>query len=178
MDHRAIITRLGGLTDVVQQIRELCGVPSISVGVLHEGRVIHTKSVGYRDVERKLPADEDSLYLLASISKSFVTAALGILVDEGKPRWKDLVSKHLPDFNPSGDPRISQEADLIDLLRHSAGLSNPVVSQIEPQGAVQLHEEDFLELVNSAPTRDEDEQYFNREWVYSNYWLWPRCKSR
>ena len=78
---------------LIEQIKESCGVASISVGVLHNNQVVFTRSIGYRDVERQIPPDEDTMYLVISVSKTFVSAAIGILVEEGKLQWTDLISK-------------------------------------------------------------------------------------
>jgi CubicO group peptidase (beta-lactamase class C family) len=64
----------------IDRVKDLCRVPSISAGVLHEGKVIFMESLGLRDVEHKLEANCDTSYLLGSVSKMFASAALGILV--------------------------------------------------------------------------------------------------
>ncbi|KAF5005502.1 hypothetical protein FDECE_8080 [Fusarium decemcellulare] len=73
----------------VNELLEICGVASISIGVLHEGDTLFTRSVGLRNVEEDLPATPETTYLLASCSKSFLSAATGILVNEGKVAWND-----------------------------------------------------------------------------------------
>ena len=120
--------RLHHALPTIKKLKNTCRVASISVGVVHENEVVFTESIGFRDVKRKLPAKPTTKYMTASISKTFTSAALGILVHEGKMKWTDKVSKVLKDFNPQGDSRISKEADFIDLLRHSSGMDNPVVS--------------------------------------------------
>jgi CubicO group peptidase (beta-lactamase class C family) len=50
-------------------------------------------------------------------------AAIGMLVDEGKLRWDDPVTKHLPWFQ-LGDPYVTREITIRDLLVHRAGLAN------------------------------------------------------
>ncbi len=57
-----------------------------------------------------------------SISKSFTAAALGMLVDEGKIKWDDPVSKHMPRFQMH-DPYASKEMTIRDLLSHRSGLA-------------------------------------------------------
>ena len=160
--------RLRHALDSIAQLTRMCGSPSTSVGVLHQGRVVLAESVGQRDASPLNAASQDSVYLLGSLSKAFVAAAIGILVDEGKMEWTDLVSKHVPDFHPIGDPRITAEADFIDLLRHSSGLVNPVVQVLGPHGIIISREDKFMDMVNQAPTSDDDGQCFNRVWEYSN----------
>jgi CubicO group peptidase (beta-lactamase class C family) len=113
---------------MVEEIRKKCGVGSISVGVLHQGEVLFTGSTGDRDVAKQEKADNHTLYTLCSISKSFVAAAVGILVDRGKCNWTDPVGPYLPEFKTNGDPRVASEATFNDFLRHSGGLANPIVT--------------------------------------------------
>jgi CubicO group peptidase (beta-lactamase class C family) len=149
-------------------VRERCGAPSISVGILHEGRVIFTYSSGLRDVEKQLPATSDTIYFLGSISKTLVSAAAGILVGEGHMSWKDKIQQHLPEFDPVGDAEIGKKADVVDVLRHSSGLANPVIQLLGPGGMLMLREEDFMKFVNLGPTENEKGQRYNREWSYSS----------
>ena len=108
--------RFENVLDIIDEIKTQCKVASISIGVLHEGKAIFRKSFGYRDVKNELLADSNSMYMLASLSKNFLVASVGILVHEGKLKWEDPVSVHVPDFNPKDDPRIREKANFIDIL--------------------------------------------------------------
>ncbi|KAL2824434.1 beta-lactamase/transpeptidase-like protein [Aspergillus cavernicola] len=153
----------------IHQIHSICQTPSITFGVIHSGHVILKKSIGHRDSGLTLPANEDSMYMIGSCSKMFTTAAVGILVDEGKLSWTDPIQKHLPEFNPEGDPRIGREADIIDCLRHSTGLASPTMLTVGPRGTVASNEEDLIPILNVMPSAHANgEQRFNREWIYNN----------
>lgn len=95
--------------------------------------------------------NDETLYTLCSISKAFVSSSVGILVEEGKLSWTDPVGRYLPEFEPS-DPRVATEATLKDFLRHSGGLSNPLVTILAQEGKVLVPQSEFIELVNDAPT--------------------------
>lgn len=146
----------------ISQLLDICRVPSISVGVVHQGEVVFTKSVGLRVVDQAavdgkgnaLPATPGTAYLIASCSKIFLACAVGILVDEGKMLWDDPIRKHVPDFNAVGDERISQGATIRHAMCHTTGLGrlNPLVQGIK--GNVLVDEENFVALVNHAPTHD------------------------
>ena len=102
-----IIKRLRKTIPAIEEVRKIVRVPSISSGVLHQGKIIFTGSVGsVNDVQ--IP-DEDTLYHLGSVSKCFVFALVGIAVEEGKVGWKDLVSTHLTDFDPIDDPKMKNK---------------------------------------------------------------------
>jgi CubicO group peptidase (beta-lactamase class C family) len=103
-------------------------------------------------VDDPAPPNDETLYTLCSISKAFVSAAVGILVEDGKLDWADPVGKYLPEFKPNGDPRVATEATFNDFLRHSGGLSNPVITMLAQEGKVLVQQRDFIELVNEART--------------------------
>ncbi|KAK3297919.1 beta-lactamase/transpeptidase-like protein [Chaetomium fimeti] len=154
---------------IVDKIREKCGVGSISVGVLHQGEVLFTGSTGYRDVDEEEKPDMHTLYTLCSISKTFVAAAMGILVDRGKCAWTDPVGPYLPEFKAKDDPRVATEATFYEFLRYSGGLANPVVTILGPEGKVLVPERDFINLLNDTPTgRASFGPYYNATWEYSN----------
>ncbi|KAJ5688573.1 hypothetical protein N7462_002965 [Penicillium macrosclerotiorum] len=98
----------------------------------------------------------------------FTSAAMGILVDQGKLQWQDPVQKYLPDFCPIGDPQIGQSADIIDLLRHSTGLGNIGPLCLGPGATILMDEDDMIPLLNMASTANKRGQRFNREWGYNN----------
>ncbi|GIJ90601.1 hypothetical protein Asppvi_009562 [Aspergillus pseudoviridinutans] len=153
----------------INQVRELCQVPSVSFGVVHEGKVLLRQSVGYRDAEQRFESDADTIYMLGSCSKMFTSAAVAILVHEGKLQWQDPIQKYLPEFNPVGDPEIGQNADLIDVLRHSTGVASPGALFFGPRGSILASEEDVIKLLNMMPTTNKDGQKFNRHWEYNNF---------
>ncbi|KAL4959242.1 serine hydrolase domain-containing protein [Aspergillus stella-maris] len=163
-----IVQRLENCIDQIRQIQDILVTPSITFGVVHQGQVILKQSIGHRDVGNNLPADDDTIYMIGSCSKMFTSAAVGILVDEGKLSWTDPVQKYLPDFNPIGDPRIGKEADIIDILRHSTGIRAPNLLCIGPGPTPVSDGEDLVPLLNIMPTSDEKGQRFNREWWYNN----------
>ncbi|KAL4878092.1 beta-lactamase/transpeptidase-like protein [Aspergillus karnatakaensis] len=167
-DSCAISRRLHGCVPHIDEIRQICQTPSIVFGVIHEGKVVFEDSVGYRNAEQTLKPDADTIYMIGSCSKMFTSAAVGILVDEGKLQWQDPVQKYLPEFDPHGDPRIGQTADIIDLLRHSSGVVDPSELIFGPRGSILVDGNDMFQLLNAMPTTDEKGQRFNREWGYNN----------
>ncbi|KAB8069768.1 beta-lactamase/transpeptidase-like protein [Aspergillus leporis] len=169
MDDDTAISRLIGAMSLVEEVKQICDVPSISWGVLHHGQVIHRQSIGYRDVEKRLHANSDTTYMIASISKSFLSAAVGKLVDEGKLSWLDPIQKYIPEFNPSEDPNIGLKADIIDALRHSTGLAVPTLLCLGPRSTILSDEKDYIRMLNSLPTSNHEGQRFNSWWMYNNY---------
>ncbi|HKE96602.1 MAG TPA: serine hydrolase, partial [Povalibacter sp.] len=65
--------------------------------------------------------DSRTLFKIASNSKAMTTGVLARLVDAGKLRWDDPVTKYLPDFRMN-DPWVTQNMQVRDLLLHNSGL--------------------------------------------------------
>jgi len=96
-------------------------VPGIAVGIVKDGKLVYAKGFGVREVGRPGAVDADTQFAIGSNTKAFTTAALAILVDEGKLRWDDRVIDYLPDFRMS-DPYVTREFTIRDLLTHRSGL--------------------------------------------------------
>jgi CubicO group peptidase (beta-lactamase class C family) len=107
----------------ISHIRKAFGTPSISCGVLHHGDTVFLHSEGYANIEQGLGANLDTVYSIASISKSFVTALCNILFHEGKLSWTAPISTYLPTFRTPHDPEIGRRATLLDLCSHGTGLA-------------------------------------------------------
>ncbi|KAL2808470.1 beta-lactamase/transpeptidase-like protein [Aspergillus granulosus] len=165
----ALRKRLEDCLPQIRQYQEICKAPSITFGVVSNGQVIFKQSLGHRDAGEMHAANSDTMYMIGSCAKMFTSAAVGILVDEGKLHWTDPIQKHIPEFDPEGDPRVGKEADIIDCLRHSTGLSPPTMLVLGPTGTIISNEDDLVPLLNIMPTSDEQGQKFNREWSYNNF---------
>lgn len=96
-------------------------VPGIAVAVIKDGKVIHSKGYGVRSLNTMQKVDENTLFGIASNSKAFTAAALGMLVDEGKIKWDDKVRDYVPEFKLYS-PYVSEEFTIRDLLTHRSGL--------------------------------------------------------
>lgn len=98
-------------------------VAGFAIAVVHDGRLAFAKAYGVREVGKPEPVDTQTIFAIASTTKAITAAALGMLVDEGKVRWDDPVTKHLPGFQMA-DPYVTREVTVRDLLTHRAGLPN------------------------------------------------------
>lgn len=96
-------------------------VPGIAVGVIKDGKLIHAKGYGVRSLNTMQKMDENTLFGIASNSKAFTAASLGILVDEGKIKWDDKVRDYIPEFKLY-NPYVTEEFTIRDLLTHRSGL--------------------------------------------------------
>ena len=96
-------------------------LPGIAVGVIENGQVVYTRTVGETIAGSGRKITPQTLFKIASNSKAMTTALLGRLVDQGKLRWDDPVTKYLPQFRMH-DPWVTANMRVADLLTHSSGL--------------------------------------------------------
>jgi len=73
-------------------------IPGAVVLVANKDKILDLEAVGYSDVAAKTPMRTDSLFWLASMTKSFTTTCLMMLVDDGKVNVDDPVEKYIPEF--------------------------------------------------------------------------------
>jgi CubicO group peptidase (beta-lactamase class C family) len=109
------------IDEVAERTLKAFDVPGISVAVIKDGKIIHSKGYGVRSLKTKEKVDENTLFGIASNSKAFTTTALGILVDEGKLNWDDKVRDYIPEFKMY-NPYVTEEFTVRDLVTHRSGL--------------------------------------------------------
>ncbi|MCC3859732.1 serine hydrolase [Emcibacteraceae bacterium Y4] len=106
---------------IVENAMDVFHVPGAAVGVIQDGKIIHSKGYGTRSLESGGDVDDDTYFGIASNSKGFTATALAILVSDGKIKWTDRVKDHLPEFELS-DPWVTDHFTIADLLSHATGL--------------------------------------------------------
>lgn len=136
--------RLGRIHEIVQRHIDAHDIPGAVTLVARQGRIVHFETHGVMDLETKKSMAKDSLFWLASMTKPVTGVAIMMLVEEGKVRLSDPVSKFIPEFRdrkvavleegptraPEGSPSTPQfhtvpanrEITIKDLLTHVNGL--------------------------------------------------------
>jgi D-alanyl-D-alanine carboxypeptidase len=129
--------QLAAVDQLVTKTLADTGVPSASIAIVRDGRIVLTKAYG--KANEGLPATPALPYQIASNSKQFTAMALILLRDEGKLSLDDHVSKFLPGI--SGGDRIT----IRQLLSHTSGLQDfwpqdyeftDMLKTTKPQGIV------------------------------------------
>src|ERR1051325_9214254 len=91
------------------------GVPSASVAVVKDGKIVYLHAYGSARLEPNTPATSEMRYSIGSISKQFTAAALLLLQEQGKLSLDDKVAKFIPDLTRANEVTIRQ------LLSHTSG---------------------------------------------------------
>jgi CubicO group peptidase (beta-lactamase class C family) len=135
------------------------GVPGAAVAIVRGDDVLLAEGYGVKEVGRPDPVTANTLFAIGSTTKAFTTAAMAMLVDEGKMNWDDPVRKHIEFFHLY-DPLADQTVTLRDLVCHRTGLSrNDMLWYNSPLGS----EEIIRRIAHIKPSRP-----FRSTWQYNN----------
>src|SRR5215469_5297377 len=93
-----------------------------AAGVVHTGELAWAGGVGFADITARRPAQPDTLYRIASITKTFTGTAIMQLRDAGKLDLDDPAVDWLPELKASGSPKAIARVTIRRLLSHESGL--------------------------------------------------------
>jgi CubicO group peptidase (beta-lactamase class C family) len=128
--------RLHRVDEVIQRhidSRHIAGAVTL---VARKGRVIHFEAQGVKDLESKAPMTRDTLFRMASSTKPVTGVAVMMMIEEGKVRLNDPVSKFIPEFkglkvavqrepeSPIQFVASEREITIRDLMTHTSGLAS------------------------------------------------------
>ena len=94
-------------------------VPGASIAVLHDGDPVYSTGFGSRELTTNAPATPETLYGVASCTKSFTALSIQLLAERGELAVDDPLSEHLDGIEVAG---ADGPIRLHDLLTHSSGL--------------------------------------------------------
>lgn len=154
-------SELKGLEAYIEDGMRDWGIPGLSLSVVKDGEVVWARGFGVRRLGHPEPVDADTLFNVASVSKAFNAAALGVLVDEGRIGWDDPIVDHIPGFRLY-DPYVTANATVRDLLAHRVGLGRMTGNRLRWISARPRAEQ--IERLRHLPP----ERGFREGYVYSN----------
>ena len=109
------------IDSIVKKAMSINPTAGVAVAVIKDNKVIHSKGYGVTSSITKEKVNGNTLFAIASNSKAFTTAALGMLVDQGKLNWLDKVVDYIPEFKMY-DSYVTENFNIQDLLTHRSGL--------------------------------------------------------
>ncbi len=118
-----LMSAMPAVDEVFRRFAASQNIPGMAWGVVVDERLAHVGTVGLRDRESGAPVAQDTVFRIASMTKSFTALAVLKLRDEGKLSLEDPVAKWIPEFSNMPLPtRDSAPLVIRELLSHSAGL--------------------------------------------------------
>ena len=131
-----------------------------NVLVAEKGKVIYKKSFGYANYENKTPLTKDSIFDIASITKTFTAVAIMKLVEKRKLSLDDKITKYLPKLP-------YENVTIRHMLSHTSGIiehQKPLIRK-EIEGKGFNNRQVFETFVKINPKLDFEP---NSKWSYSN----------
>jgi D-alanyl-D-alanine carboxypeptidase len=132
-----------------QQIDTLVGatmrhqhLPGMSLAIARNGAVLYASGYGYRDVQKRLPADSGTVYNIASMTKQFTATAILLLQEDGKLSVGDSLARYLPDY------RYARQITLREMLNHTSGIPDYSIVENVPHRATAAQ---FVDLIKDTP---------------------------
>jgi D-alanyl-D-alanine carboxypeptidase len=108
----------GKIGAIVHSVLSSTGVPSASLAIVKDGKIVFQQAYGESRLDPPRNAEPQMRYAIGSISKQFTAAAVMLLVEEGKLRLDDPVSKFFPSLTSASAVTIRM------LLSHTSGYSD------------------------------------------------------
>jgi CubicO group peptidase (beta-lactamase class C family) len=155
----ALTDKLDRLRVAVDSLRKVWKAPGTALGIIKDDKVILSEGFGQRSVKDNLPVTPQTLFAIGSCTKAFTTAALGILVDEGKLEWDKPVKQYLPTFKMYDD-FATQRMTVTDLITHRSGLPR---HDFMWYNSSFTRQDIFNRLQYLEPNKD-----FRTDWQYQN----------
>ncbi len=112
---------LSKLDKQLQELQVATKTVGFSVAIVKGSEIIYAKGFGYRDLNKDLKADENTLYAIGSSSKAFTVALLGIMEEEKGLKFTDSPRKYLPNLEFYND-ELNTEVTILDMISHRTGL--------------------------------------------------------
>jgi len=112
---------IGDVEKLAQKEIQENALPGLAMAVVFQDKMVYAKGFGVRDVNTKAPVDADTVFQLASVSKSIGSTVVAELVSEGKITWDSKLSTLDPAF-AMFDPWVTREITIRDMYAHRSGL--------------------------------------------------------
>lgn len=152
--------KLAGLDTFIEKSMEQYQVPGAAVAIVKDGEVVYLKGFGVRELGKDAKVNPDTIFQLASVTKTFTAAAVGTVVDKRKVGFDEEVIDIVPGFALM-QPYPTRYSTPRDLLAHRTGLpafGGDLLGELGYDRAEVLHRVRFIKPSHS----------FREEAAYSN----------
>ena len=112
---------IGEIESFVSEAIDLANIPGAAVAIVQDGEVIYAQGFGVRDRETETPVDTETLFAIASTTKTLTTVSMASLVEEGAFDWDTPVVDVMPQFEVA-DPELTQSITMENLVCACTGV--------------------------------------------------------
>ena len=120
--------KLAAIKPAMEELLKQKRAAGVVTLVVRDGRTVHVEAAGMANIEKKKAMTPDTIFWIASMTKSLTSTAVMILVDEGKLSLDEPASKWLPELakvKVANGRAIFRAITLRDLLSHTSGIADP-----------------------------------------------------
>ena len=153
------IAKLDGIAD---DLMKKSGIPGMAVAVVHGGKTVYAKGFGVKDIKTGEKVDPDTVFQLASVSKSISSTVVAHQVGQNAIGWDTPIVSKLPWFALS-DPAVTQMVNVGDMFSHRSGLPDHAGDMLEDLGYDRRY---VLERLRQLPLDP-----FRISYAYTNFGL-------
>lgn len=150
------------LDELAEELMASSGIPGMAVAVVRDGRTVYARGLGVRRLGSAATVDADTVFQLASVSKSLGATVVAQQIGRGVAAWNTPVHELMPTFELS-DPYVTGHVTIGDLYAHRSGLPEHAADLLEDMGYGQAKMLQRLRLLPLAP--------FRAGYAYTNFGL-------
>lgn len=114
--------RLRGIETLIERVLESTNTPGCAIAIVEGEQLLYTNGIGFRDIEKKLKVDSNTLFPIGSTTKAFTAALLGIYEDKNLLSFDDSPLKYIPNLKLFNDD-LNSNLTIQDLLSMRTGLA-------------------------------------------------------
>ena len=166
LPENAVDDAVAKLDGIAEELLESSGIPGMAVAVVHGGKTIYAKGFGVKDVRagdtESNRVDPDTVFQLASMSKSLGATVVAHQVSENAIGWDTPIVEKLPWFALS-DPAVTNMVTVGDMYSHRSGLPDHAGDKLEDLGYDRRY---VLERLRALPLDP-----FRISYAYTNFGL-------
>ena len=159
---------VASLDAIASEIMKRSGIPGMAVAVVRDGKTVYAKGFGVRKIGESQPVDADTVFQIASLSKSLAATVVAHQVGAGIVNWNTPLVAHLPWFKLF-DPWVTQHVTIADMLSHRSGLPEHAGDDLEDIG---YNRRTVLERLRLLPLHG-----FRDIYAYTNFGLTAAAES-
>lgn len=157
-----IADAVGKLDQLGAEALAKTGVPGMAIAVVRGDQLLYAKGFGVRKVGTTEPVTAETVFQLASVSKSVGASVVAAAVGKGIVGWQDPVIKHLPTFKLSND-YVTRSATIADMYAMRSGLPYQSGDVLE---AIGYNRTEVMQRVSTLPLAP-----FRLQHLYTNFGL-------
>ncbi|WP_394750401.1 serine hydrolase domain-containing protein [Spongiimicrobium salis] len=152
----------------IEHLRNMSGVPAISLAVIEDNKVVFSNVYGYKQMDKKIKADENTVFEACSLTKPFLISVIYQLVEEGRLDLDKPISHYLKSYEKLDHDKRTKLVTTRMILSHTSGIENwkryndpDVLEFLSDPGEKFVYSGEGFEYLASAVEVILNEQYFD-----------------